>query len=600
MNYIPYKTKFLREKYTSNSTLDAYLINLGFTKEVIELLINSPEENDFHLLHDLVKMVKELKTLDKDKDIITIVGDYDCDGATSTSILYLVLTAAGFTVNYHIPHRIDDGYGLSTSIVDKISTRFPDTAIIMTCDNGIAAVDAVKYAKDKGYKVFVTDHHTLDMDNLPEADYIVHPALPGYPFAGISGGSVAYKVAQGIMEEFGIEDKELSEYLLQLAAISVVSDVMPVANKDIETMRVNENRTILKKGIELMRTNPNWRLKVMFDMFKIQHETLDETVIGFYVSPVINAVGRLDDAAEAVAFLTADTEDKAILKCSIMGYLNEERKELKKESLNKINETLDTSKPAIIVQSDDIHEGIVGIIAGNLCDQNQKPAIVFTKCDTLEEPAWKASARSVEGVNLYEILKEINDENPDVIYTFGGHSGAAGLTVLDSHMEEFTNIFNDKVAALGDIETDKYYMTVLASDIDKVAKALEEIKPLGNGLPKPIIKSTMFINQYDFFYSSGHVKLSNCFKNELWLYNALEEFTASSANMTDFEKTMDNTEKKMSTYNISRREAKKTRWERWESKKNVKPLFDCIFELDYGNFMGSVGPIYSVIQYNRK
>lgn len=503
-------------------------------------------------------------------------------------------------MNYYIPHRINDGYGLSSKIVDKLSVQFPDTTIIMTCDNGIAAIDAVEYAKNKGYKVFVTDHHTMDVNNLPKADYIVHPAITGYPFAEISGATVAYKIAQGLIEEFNINDEELSEYILQLAAISIISDVMPLANKDIDTMRVNENRTILKKGIELMRNKPNWRLKIMFDMFKLQNENLDETMIGFYISPVINAVGRLDDAAEAVAFLTAKTQERAILKCSIMGYLNDERKELKKESLDKINKTLDTSKSAIIVKSDEIHEGIVGIIAGNLCEQNQKPAIVFTKCDALEEPAWKASARSIEGINLYDILKEINDENPDVIYTFGGHSGAAGLTVLDSHIDEFTDIFYDKVSALGNVETNKYYMTVLASDIEAVAKALEEIKPLGNGIPKPIIKTTMFINQYDFFYNSGHVKLSNCFKNELWLYNALEKFTALSSNMNDFEKKLDNTEKKMATCNISRREAKKIRWERWESKKNTKPLFDCIFELDYGNFMGCVGPIYSVIQCDRK
>ena len=521
-------------------------------------------------------------------------------GATSTAILYLTLSTLGFKVNYYIPHRIFDGYGLSEKIVDKIKEKYPDTNVIITCDNGIAAVDAVAYAKKQGYKVFVTDHHTPDMDNLPNADYIIHPALPGYPFPHISGATVAYKVALGLLETFNVSDSELEEYLLQLAAISIVSDVMPVANKDVELMKVNENRLILQKGLESLRTKPNWRLNIMFDMMKIQSEMLDETTIGFYVAPVINAVGRLDDAAEAVKFLTAETEDEAILKSSIMAFLNEKRKEMKTEALEMLKPTLCTTNPSIIVKSNDIHEGIIGIIAGNLCEEYQKPAIVFAECKIDGMKAWKASARSIENVHLYELLKEIKEEMPEVIYSFGGHAGAAGLTVLDEHIAEFEDVFNKKVDAFGNVEGEKYFSYILSSDVEAFAKALMEIKPLGEGLPKPLIKTTMFVNQYDFFYKSNHVKLSNCFKTELWLYNSLEKFAADSKNMSGFDKTQDNTEKKMEELNISRREAKNVRWERWESKKGEKPLFDILAELDYGNFMNKLAPIYSVVEYQRR
>lgn len=600
MKYIQYPQKKITKKITSNEKLDEYLLNIGFTSDHINYILNCPNENDLHLMHDMDKMLDEIKNLSKET-VFTIVSDYDADGVTSNSILYLVLTKIGFKVNYYVPHRIYDGYGLSIKIVDKILEEYPETNIIITCDNGIAAVDAVSYAKSKGFKVYVTDHHTPDMNNLPkEADYIVHPALPGYPFPHISGATVAYKVAKGLLETFNIMDKKLEEYITQLAAISIVSDVMPVANKELELMKVNENRTILKKGLELMRTNPDWRLETMFDMFKIQKETLDETTIGFYIAPVINAVGRLDSAAEAVAFLTADNKEVAILKCSIMGYLNEERKLLKAQALNSLKDTIDITKPSIIVKSDKIHEGIVGIIAGNLCEQYQKPTIVFSKMELNGEKAWKASARSIEGVNLYELLSEINGEKPEVIYTFGGHSGAAGLTVLDSHFDEFEKMFNKKVENLGELESNKYFMYILSSDLDEFAKSLLEIKPLGEGLPKPVIKTTMFINQYDFFYKSSHVKLSNCFGNELWLYNSLNEFSTNNKNMENFYKVMDNTEKKMATENISRREAKSQRWERWESKRGEKPLFDIISELDYGNFMNKVDTIHSVIQYERR
>lgn len=599
MNYIPYKTKFIREKLTTNTKLDEYLVNIGFDKELTELLKNPPKENDYHLLHDLDKMVIEMKSLPKDT-VFTIVGDYDADGCTSTAILYLGLTKVGFPVHYYIPHRIQNGYGISEKIVDKINEEYPDTKIIITCDNGIAASDAIKYAKSKGYKVYLTDHHTPNFDNLPNADYIIHPALPGYPFAEISGATVAYKVVQALIEVFEIDDIELSEYILQLAAISVVSDVMPVGHKDISIMQVNENRTILQKGITLMRERPNWRLKLMFNMFKIQGETLDETTIGFYIAPVINAVGRLDNAAEAVAFLIAQTNDIAILKCSIMGYLNEERKELKNKSLKEVKETLDDTKASIIIKSKELHEGIVGIIAGNLADQYQKPSIVFSQCEIDGNVAWKASGRSIEGVNLYELLSSIKNDNSDLIYKFGGHAGAAGLTVLDKYILNFENAFNDKVEALGKIETKKYYLFINANDIAEFAKALVEIKPLGNGLPKPVIRiPDMVINQYDFFFGSSHVKLSNRSRNEFWLYGALESFMSIPTHLVDFSKTKDNTEKKMETLKISRLEAKKSRWERWETKHSNKPTYEIICEVDYGNFMNSIGPIFSVLEYSR-
>lgn len=599
MNYLPYKTKFLKDKLSSNSILDTYLVNLGFSKEHIELIINEPQENDYHLMNDLDNMVEQLSKDLEEKKVITIVGDYDADGATSTAILYLILTKLGFTVHYYIPHRVHDGYGISVKIVDKIRKLYPDTNIMLTCDNGIAAVEAVKYAKDEGFKVYITDHHSPDMDNLPKADFLVHPALPGYPFADISGATVAYKVAKALIEKNGIADKELEEYMLQLAAISVVSDVMPVANTVLEKMRVNENRTILKNGIKLMRENPNWRLKVMFDMFKIQNETLDETTIGFYIAPVINAVGRLDNAAEAVAFLVAETVDKAILKCSIMGYLNEERKTLKKECMEEIKKTIDTSNPALIVKSN-IHEGIIGIIAGNLSDEYHKPAVVFAECEIDGKKAWKASARSVEGINLYEVLTSINEMDDSIIHAFGGHAGAAGLTVIDTKIDEFEKEFYDTIEKVSNIDVNKYYININASDIEPFAKSLLEIKPLGNGLPKPVIRTNMFINQYDFFYSSRHVKLSNYFKNEIWLYNSLDVFLSNKDNFVNFSLTMDNTEKRMKTYSLNRKDAKAGRWERWKSNDGTKTIFDSIMEVDYGNFMGQVGPIFSIIQCDIK
>lgn len=597
MTYTPYTQK-PSVKMTSNKQLDQYLAGIGMTPSHVELIMHPPKENSPHLIHHLDAMVNDIINLSRDT-AITIVGDYDADGVTSTSILYLTLKALEFSkVHYYIPHRIFDGYGLSTKIIDKIIEMYPDTSVIMTCDNGISASDATHYAKQNNFRVFITDHHTPDIENLPEADYIVHPALAGYPFTEISGATVAYKVAKTLLQRAKIQDYDLEEYLLQLAAISIVSDVMPLANPELVKMKFNENRFLLKNGIASMRNRPNWHLELLLELLKIPEKTIDETTIGFYIAPLINAVGRLNDASKAVDFFTTPEREEAVLKCSIMKLLNDERKKLKAATLTEVKKDLDSSSPAIIIKSADIHEGIIGIIAGNLADEFQKVTLVFSECIVDNQRAWKASGRS-NGANLYDLLKEINDENPDLIHAFGGHAGAAGITVLDKNIQEFERLFQEKAKKTNSVSVEKHYIYVLASELDTFAKSLQEIKPLGNGLAKPIVKTSMLITRIDLFYKKGHVKLSNCFGNEIWIYGGLEEFLSNKDNFSLFHKTHDNLKNKVIS-GMAYDDAQNERWEKWEAKKGEKPVFDIICEVDFGNFMNNCVPIYSTIQYHRK
>lgn len=599
--YKEYKKVQLSNKFTKSEMVDAYLLNQGFNEEEIHYILNPPKENPYSKLHDVCACAKYLKTQDPEKTRIHIIADYDADGVTSVSILALALRSIGFQVDYTVPHRIYDGYGLSPALVNRVADK---TDILMTCDNGIVALEAIQLAKQKGLTVIITDHHTPNdtlEDVLQTADYVIHPALGNYPFPEISGATVAYKFVQGVMDAYHVDNQELSDYLLQLCAISIVSDVMPVASKG-EYACVNENRGLLIRGMELLRTTPNWHFKTMFDMFKLDYKHLDETMIGFYVAPLINAVGRLTNARTAVEMFLATNEQECILQCSLMGYLNEERKELKKEGMQEIHNSLtlsSISSKKILIAKAHVHEGIVGILAGNLSNEYNMPAIVFTECMIQGQKAWKGSARSVEGVNIFDVLTQVKKQDESLIYAFGGHAGAAGITVLADKMDMFEKTLDKILDEMPKIDVTKYYMNVLGSDASKFARELQEVKPFGNGLPKPFIKSNVAITQYDLFYGSNHVKLSNVFHNEFWLYNELENFDADDKNFSRFTKTNDNTNKRMHDYSMSYQEALDGRAERWNAESGFYPVFSLYGEIDYGCMMGRVTSIFSVQDYER-
>lgn len=635
MKYEAYKPRLSFPNLTGNNDLNRYLANIDIDKAKYDILVNSPEENSSFLMPGIPLVYNYFK--DNEGINCCIVGDYDADGVTATSIVYLTLCnifpQLFYNINYYIPHRINDGYGLSISIIDKLLESGVNT--IITVDNGIKAHEAVKYAKEKEIYVILTDHHEVG-ETIPEADILVHPGLEPYPFAGISGATVAYKMCSSFLEYYksdieqrnenedffvneayspkNSEDKEffedimnnyddnfhqLSEYILQLATISIVSDVMPVGNADETLLAVNENRYLLKKGLRSMQETPSWRLKRIFQMAQIQYETMDETTIGFYLGPVINAVGRLDDATEAVAALVSSTDDMVILKTSWMIYLNNQRKELKKEYYQKVEKiiSLQDETAAVVVCCDEVHEGLIGIIAGNIKDKYQKPALIFAATTENGEKAWKGSCRSIDIVNIYQLLSDIDNELPHAIVKFGGHAGAAGLTVLDKYFDEFNHELQARVSRITEhLETVIQYQKILPQSIPEFAKSLSIIKPLGNGLPKPILKTETTINQIDFFFGSGHVKLSNAFKEEYWLYGELETFLEETELLDGFKQIMNNTQKKIDE-GATPDEAQKSHWERW--KANDSKMFELIMEMDYGQFMGQIGPVPSMLEYKR-
>lgn len=578
--------------------LKKYLENLGYSDKGIELLNNPchelPDEIPFGrtFCHDLAEVSKE-------DEHICIVGDYDADGVTSTSILYLTLRRVGYkNVSYYIPHRIQDGYGLSQGIIDKILNKNPKISMIITCDNGCAARDAVDYALTKGVEVMVTDHHNINPDTFPENVVVVHPQLQDYPCPEISGAEVAWKVAKMVLKYWNIEDTILETYLFQLMTVSIVSDVMPVASANDAKMAVNENRWLLREGLKSFQTNPDWHWSRLFSGMNIDNKTMDESTLGFYVAPVINATGRLESAKIAVEALTCDYGDEKSLKIftAMMIYYNDCRKAMKVQILKETAQIMKSANEtdSILVLQYPIHEGLIGIVAGNYAEEYCKPCFVFTPILKGDQKVWKGSARSPESDwNCFENLKHIQ-ETTGKITRFGGHAGAAGIEVSDENFEEFKKALENTRPNVDFVPDayDLYHPVVLSeqtTDYNQLISELKELKPFGQGLPKPAICTDVTIWRIDLFYKSGHVKLSLRGGQEIWIYNKLDWFVDKYKELFD-----------TGIYYLSSSNEKEKgpaeKWEKWILKAGCSLKWAVTVECDYGPFMNNVGLMMSLVE----
>ena len=516
----------------SNKLMDSWLTNLGYTLDTVKLLKNPPKMHDYCLLNDLEEAVNMINDCDPQK--ICIVGDYDCDGVTATAVMVETIKfIKDDEPLYIIPHRINDGYGISQKHIKKSIEN--GVELIITVDNGIMCHEAVQYARDNGIKIIITDHHTPGK-TLPNADAIVHPMLGSYPFGKISGCQVAYKIATGLLDINGIYDSDLMSYLKQLSTISIVSDVMPIASNDKKIMEVNENRKWLMDGLKLLDDNKkcDWRLKILKNRLNLNH--VDENVIGFYIAPAINAVGRLDDATAVVDFLTTENEDIANQLSSWIFYMNEERKKIKTAVIE--NTVIDTTQPGIIISGETIHEGISGILSGNYAGTYRKPTITFTKT-TVEvngkmENAFKGSARSGGFIDLFGLLSEIQNE-AGCIYAFGGHKEAAGLTVLEKRFSEFLEEFQRRVAEKRTNISFKNDVLEVNSykEREELLNSIKDLKPFGNGLPLPkgietlSCKTLMLTAKGYLNFKCWQKDNDNFILNEFWSFNDNEDLLNS-------------------------------------------------------------------------
>lgn len=424
------------------------------------------------------KLIHEALT--KGKRVL-IVGDYDADGIMATTILFGFLRDIGFNddqIGYIIPSRLRDGYGLSKNIIDYALEEEYET--IITVDNGIAAVEAIQYGKDNGLDIVVTDHHTVP-PVMPNADVIVCPKQKGetFPFIEISGATVAWYFIAALREVFDAQI-DLRKYL-DFVAITVISDVMPL--NDI-------NLGILQYGLNKIKRQERYIYRLLWSQWSIN--TLDEVDISFSLVPMINAIGRIDDANNAVEmFLSRDMtfiEDMFHYTVDV----NEKRKTMTREYVDiatmDLAESFDSNKKAVIFKHKDYHEGIIGIVAGKLAEIFQRPAYVFGWNE--EKGIWKGSARSAGDIHLYQLTKEAKDD----ILGFGGHKGAVGLAVHPDNFDAFQKSIEDAADKIDDslfIDESREAIPCQLEEIDmKLMDVLESYGPFGQGNPQVLFKTS--------------------------------------------------------------------------------------------------------------
>lgn len=436
-----------------------------------------------HLMKDMDRAVSLLKEKIEGRKKIRIVGDYDIDGVCSTYLLYQGIKRCGGAVDYQIPERIRDGYGINETIISRAAEDGIDT--IVTCDNGISAAEQICLAKDLGMTVIVTDHHevpvrdvegsTEQAECLPPADAVINPKQKGcsYPFDGICGGVVAYKLVQALYEAFGIPVGEWEE-MLEFAAIATVGDVMKL--KD-------ENRIIVRWGLEQMHRTRSVGLRKLVEACGLDIHALSAYHIGFVIGPCLNASGRLQTAKLALELLLCRDEAQAEEMAVQLKLLNEERKELTKDGVEQalaLVEERYAGDDVLVIYLPDCHESLAGIIAGRIRETWHKPSFVLTK----GEDCVKGSGRSIEAYHMYEALCGVQD----LLLKFGGHPMAAGFSLKEEHVEEFRRRLNEQACLKPEDFIPQIWIDV-AMPLEYISEGLvEELKllePFGQGNEKP-------------------------------------------------------------------------------------------------------------------
>lgn len=435
-----------------------------------------------------------IELLDKSKKIL-IVGDYDCDGIVATSIMIDFFKEAGFgeQVNFIIPDRFIDGYGVSNSMVDYAIENLFDC--IVTVDNGIGANQAIKYARNNNIEVIITDHHTPPQ-NVPEVDIIVNPKykLGDFPFMEISGATVAWYVCAQIREELDAPI-DMREWL-DLVGITAISDVMPLKSLNV---------TLVNIAVNAIKSGKRYVYDLAFDDNK--KHVLTETDIGFGFVPMINAIGRLDNAKRGVEMLVS--KDKSFIKKTFnkIQDINNQRKLLNEELLKQIEplaqEQVDSGKEVIVIFEINLHEGIVGILAGKLAEKYQLPAYVFTY--NTRKNIWKGSARTYGDIHLYDLTNKANE----FILGFGGHKGACGVAInSDKNAKRFKECLQqpDIIDKNKLVAKDQNIYEVDFSNLDQLMNILDKYRPYGNGFPEPIFTTEAFINVENSYKNNLHWK----------------------------------------------------------------------------------------------
>lgn len=438
---------------------------------------------DGMLMKDMDKAVAVLGEKIKENAKIRIIGDYDIDGIQSTYILLEGFRMLGADVDSDIPDRMKDGYGLNRNLIDRALEADVDT--IITCDNGIAAAEEIAYAKSMGMTIVVTDHHEVPYTEigagrryiLPEADAVVDPKQEDctYPFKGLCGAAVAYKLVEALMEAMG-KDAEDADYLMENVAIATIGDVMNL---------VDENRIFVKQGLDMLKRTENLGLKALMECTGVNVDKLSPYHIGFVIGPCMNASGRLDTAKRALELLEAKKVAEADLLAGDLKALNDSRKDMTAQAVEEAFIQVENSElkdaDVLVVYLPECHESLAGIVAGRIREKYYRPVFVLTK----GAEGLKGSGRSIETWHMYEGLNRVKH----LLSKFGGHKMAAGLSMPEENLEQFRKEINEKSGITPEDLNEK-----IAIDMqlpfecvnEKFIGELAVLEPFGKGNARPV------------------------------------------------------------------------------------------------------------------
>lgn len=440
-----------------------------------------PSLKDLHdpfLMPDMDRAVERLNLAMGRKEKIMVYGDYDVDGTTAVALVYKYLRNYYSNIDYYIPTRAEDGYGISRATIDMAAEQGVSLFIILDC--GIKATDEVTYARERGIDFIICDHHVAD-DVLPPAAAILNPKLPGstYPCPHLSGCGVGYKLMQGFAVSNGLSTSDL-ESMLDLVAVSIAADIVPMTG---------ENRVLTHFGLKRINSNPNIGLRAIIRTCGLSGKEITISDVIFKIGPRINASGRMQSGKEAVDLLVSRDMTAALERALEIDRHNQERKELDKQITEEATALLDArgdavaSHKSIVIYNKDWHKGIIGIVASRLTELHYKPTVVLTYANGLAT----GSSRSVQGFDVYAAV----GASRDLLENFGGHTYAVGLSLREENIPEFTRRFEEYVAAhikpeqlAPRIHIDAFLN--FAEITPEFLTLLHKFNPFGPGNPKPV------------------------------------------------------------------------------------------------------------------
>ncbi|TYQ12892.1 UNVERIFIED_CONTAM: single-stranded-DNA-specific exonuclease [Acetivibrio alkalicellulosi] len=503
------------EKLAKKAGVSSFLARIFLSRKIenedhINDFLNPSLKNIYHpfLLLDMEKASDRILRAINDKEKILIYGDYDVDGITSTSILFDFLKRQNGNVDFYIPDRFEEGYGLSESAVKKIISK--DIDLVITVDCGTTALEETELFTQNGIDVVITDHHECK-DTIPEVYAVINPQRPdcNYPNKNLPGVGVAYKLIQALSNMMNIQ----SDMYLDLVTLGIIADVVPLTG---------ENRALVKYGMSIINTTSNIGLRSLVEVSGVKDKEVTSTTVGYTIAPRINAAGRLGDAKRAVRLLTTDNETEALELAIELDRQNKERQDIEalifEEVIEIIENDVDSKDSKIIIANGEgWHHGVIGIVASKISDKYNKPCILISTSYGIG----KGSGRSIEGLNLFDGLKYCEN----VLDKYGGHELAAGLTIKEENIPEFKRLLKDYVDSCLDeshlIPKLKIDANITKDDITlENAKQINLLAPFGESNPEPLFQFTNAqISQIRTVGNDKHLKLT--FSDGDYVINAI-------------------------------------------------------------------------------